>query len=332
MSDDEKLIWKPRHAGQRAGRRADLRREVGQRADVVAEDRGRPGELGPGQLHPVAGIAGEADGDPLEFLDVRAELRVGGCHAPSGSFMRWCGRGGRLSSSSGNDSARYLMMSAWRTTPTRWPAVVDERHVPVATGLHQHDRVADRLVEVEGARLGGHERLDRLAQVHLAADDPPEDVALGQDAGETAVGLADEDGIARPGVLDGPQAIGQRGARRDRHGVIAAEHAEALIGDRWHAADDCGFGEFTHVTSVSLRGVRPTAGGGWTGRRRPRPATCDDARDPGRPPRPEPREATTGCGWNAVAPSGSDWSWSPGRASRPGRSSPRSATPRAWTG
>ena len=107
------------HAGQRAGRCADLGREVGQRADVVAEDRRGPGELRPRQLHPVARIAGEPDGDPLEFLDVRPELFRCDCHAPSGSFMRWCGRGGRLRSSSGNDSARYLMMSAWRTTPTR---------------------------------------------------------------------------------------------------------------------------------------------------------------------------------------------------------------------
>ena len=108
------------HAGQRAGRRADLGREVGQRADVVAEDGGRPRELRAGQLHAVAGIAGESDRDSLELLDVRAELScLRGRHPPSGAFMRWCSRGGRLSSSSGNDSARYLMMSAWRTTPTR---------------------------------------------------------------------------------------------------------------------------------------------------------------------------------------------------------------------
>ena len=100
-----------RHAGQRAGRGADLGREVGQRADVVAEDRRGPGELRAGQLHPVAGIAGEPDGDPFELADVRVEL-LGGCHAPSGSFMRWLVRGGRLSSSSGNDSARSLIGSA----------------------------------------------------------------------------------------------------------------------------------------------------------------------------------------------------------------------------
>ena len=39
----------------------------------------------PGQLHPVAGVAGEADRDALELLDVRTELRrPGGRHPPSG--------------------------------------------------------------------------------------------------------------------------------------------------------------------------------------------------------------------------------------------------------
>ena len=88
MSDDEKLIWKPETPGQRAGRRPDLGREIGERADVVAEDRGGPGELGPGQLHPVAEIAGEADGDPFE-LRMSGSRSFGGGHAPSGCFIRW---------------------------------------------------------------------------------------------------------------------------------------------------------------------------------------------------------------------------------------------------
>ncbi len=109
-----------RHARQRAGRGANLRGEVGQRADVVAVDRRRSRELGAGQLHPVAGIAGEADRDPFELLEPGVErLRVGG-HPPSALRMRWCGRGGRLRSSSGNASARNLRMSCGRTTPIRW--------------------------------------------------------------------------------------------------------------------------------------------------------------------------------------------------------------------
>ncbi len=111
-----------RHAGQRAGRGADLGRIVGQRADVVAVDGGGPGELGPGQLHAVAGVAGEADGDAIELLRLRLGL-AGGGHVvrqpPSARFMVWCGRGGRLRSSSGNDSARYFRMSCGRITPWR---------------------------------------------------------------------------------------------------------------------------------------------------------------------------------------------------------------------
>ena len=249
ISVELKLIWNPLTPGSEpAGARISAGKS-GQGADVVAEDGGGPGELGPGQLHAVAGIAGEADRDPLELLGRELGL-PGGRHAPSGSFMRWCGRGGRLSSSSGNDSARYLMMSFWRTTPTRWPDVVDERHVAVAAGLHELDRVADRLVEVERARLGGHSDLDRLVEVDVAADDAAEDVALGQHAEEAAVGVADEHRIAGPGALDRAQAIGEAGARRDGHGVAAAEHAQSLVGQGWDATGDHAFGEVGHARSV----------------------------------------------------------------------------------
>ena len=66
---DEKLIWKPETPGSEpAGARISAG-IVGQRADVVAEDGGGPGELGAGELHAVAGVAGEADGDAVELLD-----------------------------------------------------------------------------------------------------------------------------------------------------------------------------------------------------------------------------------------------------------------------
>ena len=56
-------------AGQRAGRRANLGREVGQCRKVVAEERGLARESAAGQLHAVAGIAGEPDDDVLQLLD-----------------------------------------------------------------------------------------------------------------------------------------------------------------------------------------------------------------------------------------------------------------------
>ena len=58
-----------RDAGQRAGGRADLGGEVGQRRDVVAEQRRLGGELRAGELHAVAGVAGETDDDLRELLD-----------------------------------------------------------------------------------------------------------------------------------------------------------------------------------------------------------------------------------------------------------------------
>ena len=127
------------------------------------------------------------------------------------------------------------MMSAWRTTPTSCPAVVDDRDVAVAAGLHQDDRVADGLVEVERLRLSGHERLDGLAQVDIAGHDAAEDVALREHPDERPVGGADEDRIAGPGPLDRPQAVRERGPGRDRDGLPAAEDPQPLLGERRHA-------------------------------------------------------------------------------------------------
>ena len=56
-------------ARERAGRRADLGREVGQRREVVAEHRRLAREAVAGELHAVAGVAGEADDHLVELLD-----------------------------------------------------------------------------------------------------------------------------------------------------------------------------------------------------------------------------------------------------------------------
>jgi len=58
-----------RDAGQRARRCADLRGKVGQRREVVPEDRSLAREAIAGELHPVTGVAGEPDHDPFEVLD-----------------------------------------------------------------------------------------------------------------------------------------------------------------------------------------------------------------------------------------------------------------------
>ena len=59
-----------RDPGQRPGRGADLGGEVGQGGQVVAEHGGLGGEPVAGQLHAVAGVAGEPDDDAIELDDL----------------------------------------------------------------------------------------------------------------------------------------------------------------------------------------------------------------------------------------------------------------------
>ena len=55
-----------RHTGDRACRSPDLGRVVGQGGQVVAKGGADVGEAVTDELHPVAGVAGESDHDPLE--------------------------------------------------------------------------------------------------------------------------------------------------------------------------------------------------------------------------------------------------------------------------
>ncbi len=59
-----------RHAVDGAGRGPDLGGKVGQRREVVAERRAHRGEPVAGELHPVAGVAGEADDEVVEDVVV----------------------------------------------------------------------------------------------------------------------------------------------------------------------------------------------------------------------------------------------------------------------
>ena len=52
--------------GSRGG--ANLGREIGQSRDIVAGQRRFGGELHPGQLHPVARVAGKANDDVVDLL------------------------------------------------------------------------------------------------------------------------------------------------------------------------------------------------------------------------------------------------------------------------
>ena len=68
ISWSEMCTWNERDAGDRAGGRPDLGRIVGLRGEVVAERRADVGEAVAGELHPVAGVAGEPDDDVVELL------------------------------------------------------------------------------------------------------------------------------------------------------------------------------------------------------------------------------------------------------------------------
>jgi hypothetical protein len=90
----------PRDPEQRASGSADLGREVGEGRDVVAGLGRGLGELGAGELHAVARIAGEADDDAVELLGLghdflgreapRPYRCKGGCAMPTPSACRSC--------------------------------------------------------------------------------------------------------------------------------------------------------------------------------------------------------------------------------------------------
>ncbi len=85
------LELEARHAEERAGGRADLGREVGERRDVVAGPSGLARELLTGQLHAVARIPGEAHDRAVQDAPRLDRGRRGGrglAHGPSVSLRR----------------------------------------------------------------------------------------------------------------------------------------------------------------------------------------------------------------------------------------------------
>ena len=100
-------------------------------------------------------------------------------------------------------------------------------------------------------RLGGHQRLDRLAQVHVAADDAAEDVALGQDA-ERDGPPASHTKTESPVPL---RWIARRHSASDVPGGTVTgwrrlSTPQALVDDGRDAAGDGGFGQVGHAASV----------------------------------------------------------------------------------
>jgi hypothetical protein len=71
-----KMQLEAAHAGERARRGADLRGKIRQRAEIVAGERRFDRELRAGELHAVAGVAGETNDDRFQRLTgLRAPYR-----------------------------------------------------------------------------------------------------------------------------------------------------------------------------------------------------------------------------------------------------------------
>ena len=110
------------------------------------------------------------------------------------------------------------------------------------------------LVDPERPRLAVHHRLDRATQVDRLAHQPAEDVAFGQDPGQPALAVGYQHGVADAGALDQPQAVGQRGPRRDGQRAAPLDDAEGLAGKRRHALGNGSLGGLGHEPSVVRTG------------------------------------------------------------------------------
>ncbi len=124
-----------RDSGQRAGGRPDLGREGREGEEVVAEVGRLLGEAVTGQLHAVAGVAGDSDDDPIKLLDVLGHalgrLRLPVLASPRTASRRWSGAAPprRPGFEMGRPGASWLRGSAaingTESLPTCFVAVAD---------------------------------------------------------------------------------------------------------------------------------------------------------------------------------------------------------------
>ena len=221
MSWSAKWTWKPGDARQRAGRRADLGGEVGQRREVVPEDGGLAREAVAGQLHAVAGVAGEADDDPLELLDRLGSCDVSGIAA---SEWVWVLARPRHDGEAGRAPRRRRPASGRRSRPSGAPS---RSTVAKAAAIHasrrQQQRASSARLQSRNAREPDDADVDAELRVRRLAGLDVDARALRDDARvPEAVPLRMLD-HRLDAVAEVPQVARGRGlAGRERVGVLAA--------------------------------------------------------------------------------------------------------------
>ena len=134
--------WNDDTPGDGPGRGADLRREVRHGRQVVAEHGADVGEAIAGELHAVAGVAGEADDDVFEDARARRDVVVSAVTRPSLSLCGLVAVARRCAVAPVPESARTSRSGTDRPAPHpvsgcvgHSPARVERGHRPAQRGV-----------------------------------------------------------------------------------------------------------------------------------------------------------------------------------------------------
>jgi len=109
-----KWTWKPETPARVPAGARNLGGEVGQRADVVAEDGRGVGELGAGELHTVAGVARKTNRHRFQLFDgvpIAGKLQIGIGHGHEFLSGQWSVVSGQWSAAG----------KCWPLTTDHWP-------------------------------------------------------------------------------------------------------------------------------------------------------------------------------------------------------------------
>ena len=222
----------------------------------LPKTRGRPGELGPGELHPVAGVAGEADRDALELLDVGLELAVGRSSRAL-RLLHPLVRPGRQV----EELLRERLGEVLEDVLLPDDADEDRRRRRRAgrSGSGRSASARSRRGSVSSrwsvCGVGRHQRLDRLGRGRRRPPTSRPKMSRSVRTPRSRPSAShDEDRIAGARPLD--RAGGsRRGSCRARTetGSRPLDDLDALVQRGWDALRDGAFGRFSHDRSVGPR-------------------------------------------------------------------------------